>query len=365
MSTIFLDESGYTGQDLLNKEQPIFTLASLKLSEQDCQELKRIFFNNVQSTELKYSSLSKRQRPRQQQMILEFLKELSIKPELVKFSLANKQFVLVSKMVEMLVEPVCYENGIDLYDKGANIGLANLLFYTLPVWGGVDFFNSLLKNFQDMMRLRSEESYQAFFEPLFRQKYSEDLDQLLDFFRASYVEFGYELLETADHLDIAVSCTLDLMILWRKDIDDDIVLIHDNSSAMAKERKIWDTVVDPNLPSIEVGYDRRKAQFPIRVVKTCPEDSKSWAGLQLVDILAGAFTRCARWFNEGKNPDDLFGKSLAEVMGEAFYCFLIAPEKKFTPEQLGTTGSNASSPLDYFANLFMQNSSILQDRIHE
>lgn len=34
LSTIFLDESGYTDQDLLNQEQPIFTLASLILSGQ-------------------------------------------------------------------------------------------------------------------------------------------------------------------------------------------------------------------------------------------------------------------------------------------------------------------------------------------
>jgi hypothetical protein len=363
LSTIFLDECGYTGEDLLNPEQPIFTLASLNLPESDCQELKRTFFSNVKSTELKYSSLSR--RPRQQQMILEFLKELSKKPELVKFLYAHKQFGLVIKMVEMLVEPVFYEGGIDLYDKGANIGLANHFFYKLPVAGGVGFFNNLLRSFQEMMRSRTEKAYQDFFAPLFTQQYSEEIDEFLNFFRPSHSLFGYELLKTSDHLDIAVTCTFTLMSLWGQDVDDDIVLVHDNSSAMAKERKIWDVIVDPKLPSVEVGYDRRKIQFPIGVVETCPEDSKNWAGLQLVDILAGAFMRCAMWIREGKNSDDSFGKSLTEVIGGVFSCFEIVPEEKFMPEELGTTGDNALPPDDYLVNLFMQNLSILENDLDE
>jgi len=359
LNTIFLDECGYTGKNLLDTEQPVFTLASLTLPESDCKELKNNFFSNVKSTELKYSSLSR--RPKHKRMILEFLKELSGKPDLIKFSFADKKFVLVAKMVEMLVEPACYEDGIDLYDQGANIGLANLLFYTLPVFGGVDFFNALLKNFQEMMRLRTKESYQTFFEPILLQEYSSNLNELLNFFRGSHVKYGYELLETKDHLDIAVSLTLNLISLWQQDLNDGIVLVHDDSSAMARERKIWDAIVDPNLPSIEVGYDRRKAQFPIGVIKTCPEDSKNWAGLQLADILAGAFTRCVRWLSEGENVDDEFGRSLTEIVGEAFLCFPLAPEKKFTPDQLGTTGSNAFSPLDHLVSIFMKNPSIFQD----
>ena len=166
---------------------------------------------------------------------------------------------------------------------------------------------------------------------------------------------------TQDHLDIAVSSTLVLMSQWRQDINDDLILIHDRSSAMAKQKKIWDAIVDPNLRPIEVGYDRRKTKFPISVIKTCSEDSKSWAGLQLVDILAGAFTRCARWLTEGKSNEDLFGKRLTELISENFECFPIAPEPKFTPEQLGTTGNNAVSPHDFFVSIFVQNPEILGD----
>jgi hypothetical protein len=358
LSTIFLDECGYTGQNLLDTEQPVFTLASLCLSESDCHDLKVNFFSNVQSEELKYTSLSR--RPRQQEMILKFLRELSTKPNLVKFTLAHKQFVLITKMVEMLVEPACYEDGIDLYDKGANISLSNLLFYALPTFGDKAFFDTLLKHFQDMMRSRTKEAYDTFFEFIFRNNYSEDLDELLNFFRISHVKIGRNLLESKDHLDISVSLTLTLMSLWRQDVEEDIVLIHDASSAMAKEKQIWEMIVDPDLSPITVGYDRRTVQFPIGLTKTCSEDSKKWAGLQLADILAGSFTRCIRWMNEGRDVKDKFGKELMDVMGEAFTCFPIAPEMKVAPDELETTGANRPSPHDYLTSLFMQNPSVLQ-----
>lgn len=58
MPTIFLDEAGYTGRNLLDPEQPILTLASLCYSEDACKDLKQRFFNRVKAKELKYSSLA-------------------------------------------------------------------------------------------------------------------------------------------------------------------------------------------------------------------------------------------------------------------------------------------------------------------
>lgn len=39
---IFLDESVYTVQDLLNQEQPAFSIATLRLSEEECKDLKAL-----------------------------------------------------------------------------------------------------------------------------------------------------------------------------------------------------------------------------------------------------------------------------------------------------------------------------------
>ncbi len=52
---IAFDESGNTGSDLLDKEQPVFVLASVKLTAGQAKELKSIFKTN--SSELKFNRL--------------------------------------------------------------------------------------------------------------------------------------------------------------------------------------------------------------------------------------------------------------------------------------------------------------------
>ncbi|MBD2292718.1 DUF3800 domain-containing protein [Anabaena sphaerica FACHB-251] len=311
MPTIFLDECGYTGRNLLDLEQPIFSLASLNCPEETCQEIKQNFFGKVQAQELKYTQLSK--RPYQQNMLLNFFHELAKNPELVKFFVAHKKYVLVTKMVEIIVEPAADEDGIDIYDKGENIGFSNLLYYTLPVIGGRDFFEDLLMRFQKMINLRTLESYNYFFELVFEKTYPDSINGLLDIFRGIHIVIGYDILDTNENLNIALSCTFSLMSDWRKKISEEITLIHDASSEMAKNRDIWDALVNPNLSPIELGYDRRKFSLPIGVKETCQKNSKDLSGLQLTDLLAGGVTQYVKWLSEGQDPENEFCKKLAET----------------------------------------------------
>jgi len=71
---IFLDESGYTGEDLKNKDQPIFVLASTNLKEQECRAIFKEVFSGIQAEELKHSTLTK--KPSGQERIVNFTKIL-------------------------------------------------------------------------------------------------------------------------------------------------------------------------------------------------------------------------------------------------------------------------------------------------
>jgi hypothetical protein len=115
LNTIFMDESGYAGQDLLNTEQPVFALATLNCTEERCQELKKTFFKEVKADELKYSSMKK--LVKQQRMILKFMNELSRTPELIKVNLVHKKYMLTGKLVDFVVEPGLKTQGINLYEK--------------------------------------------------------------------------------------------------------------------------------------------------------------------------------------------------------------------------------------------------------
>lgn len=57
MKTVFLDEAGYTGPDLINSDQPVFTLAAICIEEEDAVKLKKQYFPGLGEKELKHAQL--------------------------------------------------------------------------------------------------------------------------------------------------------------------------------------------------------------------------------------------------------------------------------------------------------------------
>ena len=192
MVEIFLDESGNTGEDLVNKAQPVFVIASLKLDETECAELKETFFGDIQARELKHSRLSKNLN--QQRMVLEFLDYVNKNPELVKINVAHKQFALVTKAVDILVETAAHQDGFDIYKQGFNLALCHILFYTMPVFGGEQFFLAFLQRFQRMIRLRNVQTYESFRSLVFKEHSNKDLNESLNLFRIGLAVCGPMLL---------------------------------------------------------------------------------------------------------------------------------------------------------------------------
>ncbi|MFL5657303.1 MAG: DUF3800 domain-containing protein [Ktedonobacteraceae bacterium] len=360
MSTIFLDESGFTGQDLLNSEQPVFTVATLNYSEVTCRQLKASFFQNVRAVELMHSAL--RKSPGQQRMVLAFLKELSRDVASIKISLVHKRYALTAKLVDLVAEPAASEAGFNFYEDDAASSFANLLFYVLPAIGGEDFYRGLLERFQNMLRRLDRESYDRFFQPLFDEKYPDEIDDLLWAFRACHLDIGYDLLRrikiSYDHfglgssgpLDVGLTCTLGLMMKWRAQLSDAITLIHDDSSRMASEEHIWKALVSPNTPAATFGDGQRKWVFPNVIEGTLLESSGDWVGLQLADVVAGATTQWAKWIIEGQNREDEYAINLDAVVPSLLVdADRIWPTLDYAPRK----GFDASTSLDYFSQLLM------------
>jgi hypothetical protein len=350
MTVIFLDECGYTGEDLLNKDQPFFALASLSLPEEDCVNLKNHFFGKVNSREIKHSSLAKSRA--QQQLVVNFLSELKSQQQYFKVAVAHKQYALVGKLVDLIIETALHEQGYDLYNQGANIATTNLFYNTMPAFGGEAFFDELLARFQDMARLKTFDSYKRFLSFVRQKQKSKHLEQELNMIRAALKQLGQRLILTwpENSLDIAFTHAMVMMAAWRQELSGQISLIHDASTNMSKQKFIWEALMSPDLAPAEVGYDRRKWTFPIGVSKTTFEKSENWAGLQLTDVLAGAFCRAAKWAYVSQDATDTYGRDLVRVV-EDIVIIPLLPGTEVTPEELGTVGNNAGDPNEYLAKI--------------
>jgi len=76
--TLFLDESGYTGSDLINRDQPFFTLASTSISEPDARLLLTSCFG-PRSQEVKFAKFARSAGG--QAKIIEFLRALELRDD--------------------------------------------------------------------------------------------------------------------------------------------------------------------------------------------------------------------------------------------------------------------------------------------
>ncbi len=348
---LFIDECGYTGEDLFNEDQPVFVLASFWLAEEYCVDLKHKYFSKVKAKELKHSRLSR--YPAQQNMVIDFLRDIAKESDSVKFAIAHKHYVLITKIVDLLIEPMAYEDGLDFYQDGLNIAFSNMLYIQTKRLAGDDFFKCMLKSFQQMMRERTYPAYEAFFRPICEKKFHKKLDEFFIFLKAHHVRYGPNFLRTIpkDALEIAFAEAFNLVAEWSKSIQGNFSLIHDKSSNMAKNKKAWDKVLHPAVPPKVVGYDRRKMYFPIRTEKSDFENSSDFAGLQLVDILAGAMARCMKWNIQGEEDHDDYAKELSSFLPESFGGHMLWPSTNVTPKDLGTTGPKAEDAIQHFIDL--------------
>ncbi len=350
-NVVFIDECGYTGEDLFNAQQPIFILASLRLSEAQCDDLKQKHFSKIKAKELKHTQLSRRSA--QQKMVISFLKDLISEEKNVKFAIAHKRYVLVTKMVDLLIETMANLDGFDFYENGANIAFSNLLYFLSKDIAGERIFKMLLLNFQRMIRERSIESYDNFFRIFYEEEYHELLNEVYAPFMAYHHRLGpaavFALPENM--LNIAFSEAFNLVAEWSKEIKGNWSLVHDNSSNMSKDKDIWEAVTHPEIPPVVVGYDRRKMEFPIRLIDTQFMKSEYSSGLQLVDVMSGAMARFLEWATSDSKSSDPYAEELFSFLPEAFGGHILWPTPDVTPEDLGTVGDRAGDAIQHFEEL--------------
>jgi hypothetical protein len=139
---------------------------------------------------------------------------------------------------------------------------------------------------------------------------------------------------------------------WRERTGRRLIVIHDTSKGLAKDKQMWEAVLTAEMPPTEVGYDRRKVRFPLGVTEVRREDSKVHPELQLVDLVAGAMATMARNTVDRGHQPGYAADLRAVVKPETVLIGGVWPSMEVTPEELGTTGPNSGvDPSAFMARL--------------
>jgi Protein of unknown function (DUF3800) len=345
---IFLDESGFTGQDLLNPHQPVFCIASTTLDDTTADRYHAELLEQSNAREAKHNRLMRRTSGRAR--IANFLQQIKADDDAFAVWVGHKRFALLTYFVDLWCEPLALQSGFDLYQDGAALAMSNMTFYALPAFTSDEFMTSILQDFQTMMLTRSRQAYDRLLSNL-TLKYSSserDVQDILIPFLSSVHLLGYGHLRRLPEfaMDLAEAGLVRLCHLWRSLTPGPFILHHDRSTQLARDRHVWETVVSKDMPPAEFGAGDRHAIFPVNVQRAVFVDSVLEKQVQLCDVVAGAVATWGRGLVRKETSEYL--ELLKEVDLQPLVRATIWPEPKFDPDELGMRGWSGAM-LDYLA----------------
>jgi Protein of unknown function (DUF3800) len=339
MLTLYMDESGFTGEDLLSPHQPFFAHASTVLSDEECEAYYAKFFANTHAPELKHKSLCR--RPGSRRAIIDFLNSIHTKSDAFTVWVVHKEFALLTYLVDLWVEPLWHCDGLDLYRDGGALAMCNVAYYCLQAFQGAQFLRNHLTRFQRMMMERTRENFRAFFFSIERDFHCSDerTQGILGPIFLAGIKFGYRRLQQIPlrALDPALMTAFESAAYWRKRTSDPLRLVHDASSSLARDRWLWDWITSADIEPRTIGIPGRNTIYPLNVAETEFADSRKFLQLQLCDILAGASVAWCRGA-AGVPSDDEYFKQLQDTGVHELQIGCIWPQFEVDPEKLGMMG---------------------------
>ncbi|MBB3979586.1 hypothetical protein GGQ64_004830 [Rhizobium azooxidifex] len=125
MKAVYFDESGQTGANLFDRDQPFFTIGSTDIEAGEAADIIATCFPRHAGDELKSKRLFK--QPRSRPGLIEFAREIGKRPNSFCGSQIDKRFAIVGKMVDNIVEPLLHSRGYDFYTDGYARRFANTM----------------------------------------------------------------------------------------------------------------------------------------------------------------------------------------------------------------------------------------------
>ncbi|MEI6800843.1 MAG: DUF3800 domain-containing protein [Pseudomonadota bacterium] len=353
METIILDESGNTGSDILNTDQPLLVLSSVRVTEDNLKEAEE-HFHSINAAEWKFSKF--KNSGRQMRLIQSFLEKDWVNGSSIRVHITDKKFFAVTKIVDLICEPVARAGGVNLYEQGGAVSLANLKSMVLPVWLGEDGFNKLLHSFVVMIREGSDANYKIFKDAVIEAhaKVAEHNDDHDEFNMLSGLLFGSLYPELWRNylseytLDPLVPAYFSLIDFWGQELKSDFAVFSDESKALASQLKTIQKLSNPSikpkiLPAVGDGW----SSLPYRSTSIAGGSSKDNRAVQIADLVAGTANYI---FSPIANslPSNNWQTACREIFFEKnLIQNVLWPSREVTPEGVGALHVRGELPLDY------------------
>ena len=286
---LHFDESGFTGNNLLHKQQKIFCYASLECPHDEAEKYVEHIIQkyHVQNGEIKGSKLLKGVRGKR--AVDEIIQNFKGR---FKVSVSDKKYALAGKFFEYIFEPAISSVNSIFYNINFHRFISNILHVELSVRGAMA--EEIFEDFEKLMRTGNFEGLKALFSASKDEGISPVLEQICDFAihnKESVIEElnGY-VGEGAGKwvLDLTNTALFSLLAEWGQEYDQ-LTAYCDQSKPLSEDQAIFNVMVnrEDKKYSHLAGIDSPitfNLKEPLNLV-----DSKVVHGVQLADAIAGAF----------------------------------------------------------------------------
>ena len=292
---VYLDESGFTGNDLLNKDQPFFSYAAIAIDEQASKNIINFLRQkySIKSCELKFNLINKRKNKKQ--IIIDIINKVGNKASVVCF---DKKYGLCAKFFEYIMEPCISKYNSMFYSSGFH----HFITYEL--------YNELLTNknpaiinlIQDFAKLVMENNKNSKTKDFFN-KYGNisNIPDNYDFYNLlcywisnnkNFINSEFKALSGDDAIDkYSLDFSYTALFTLCAEMSSrygEIEVIYDKSKVLEAHSSIINSFVGKTLKFPCLNFLSGKKQHIINIVKPLiAENSKFSYSIQIADLIAG------------------------------------------------------------------------------
>lgn len=347
MECFRIDESGYTGFDLLNPEQRFQGATAVAVSDDDAVRLIKEHFPKLQAAELKYGALAR--RPGNHPRLLALQRDILANYKCVTY-VCNKRFLLLLMFLDYAVEPFYYERGVNFYEDGQNYSIASLLYTVGPALLGKKAFEGLQAAFQRAVKEKTAASLDDLVLAARRTKWRELPEALGPLAAYAAPECLNEIALPGVSTDAAFVVLQSLISRMEEMASGQYCVEHDQSKNLLRYHDELQRYInhDENIEFRESKIARIK--FPLKLASVTMVDSKSSPAVQLADVMIGAAIEAANTLvgHRTGGPD-------AEVVLAQYadhQLIHLIPSINFAEQREFRRGTQAAEMIDYFATHF-------------
>lgn len=287
-----MDESGNTGQNLLDPVQPIYGLAAVAVDAERAAEAAALAVQPGQQ-EIKFSEMRRTEDGRER--IGAALDRLQITDDEAAISIAHKPFMAAAKLVDELIEPRMLARGeqMNWYVSGQAAAMADVVFGRGPRLGTV--YSELLSAFVAMLRRYRSVTRDAYIAALRRARIAAtdaELHEVLGLMLDDHADLDAEFGSRLDRLDPALPGFFWLTGHFSEQlgtfdvVHDDAAVIERWAEYLIMAAEADGRPISPERRVIEAGRLRIVLPYGTQSISfTQSQDDKR---VQVADLLAGA-----------------------------------------------------------------------------